>query len=79
VALGYAADARTYAAAAQMLRALGVGEVDLLTNNPDKAAQLEAHGILVRQRVPTAVHVSHANARYLAAKARRGGHDLAYP
>jgi GTP cyclohydrolase II len=79
LALGYAADGRTYAAAAQMLHALGVVEVDLLTNNPDKAAQLEAHGILVRQRVPTAVHVSHANAHYLAAKARRGGHDLAYP
>ncbi|RYU09956.1 GTP cyclohydrolase II [Nocardioides iriomotensis] len=79
LALGYAADGRTYAAAAQMLHALGVVEVDLLTNNPDKAAQLEAHGIRVRQRVPTAVHVSHANVHYLAAKARRGGHDLLYP
>jgi GTP cyclohydrolase II len=77
LALGYAADGRTYAAAAQMLHALGAVEVDLLTNNPDKAAQLEAHGVLVRQRVPTAVHLSHANAPYLAAKARRGGHDLA--
>lgn len=79
LALGYAADGRTYAAAAQMLRALGVPEVDLLTNNPDKVVQLEAHGIRVRQRVPTAVHLSHANAPYLAAKARRGGHDLACP
>ena len=79
LALGYAADGRTYAAAAQMLHALGATEIDLLTNNPDKAAQLEAHGIRVRQRVPTAVHLSHANAPYLAAKARRGGHDLVYP
>lgn len=79
VALGFDPDGRTYAAAAQMLHALGVYEVDLLTNNPDKVAQLEANGVRVRQRVPTALHLSHANGRYLATKAERGGHELLYP
>ena len=79
VALGFDPDGRTYAAAAQMLHALGVCEVDLLTNNPDKVAQLEASGVRVRQRVPTALHLSHANGRYLATKAERGGHELLYP
>jgi GTP cyclohydrolase II len=73
LALGYAADARDYTAAAQMLAALGVTRLALLSNNPDKVAQLTAHGLEV-ELVPTAVHLSPANARYLAAKARHGGH-----
>ena len=71
LALGYAADARDYTAAAEMLTALGVGRLALLTNNPDKVDQLRAHGLEV-DLVPTAVHLSPANARYLAAKSRRG-------
>lgn len=74
LALGYAADARDYTPAAEMLAALGVSRLSLLSNNPDKAAQLAAHGLAV-DLVPTAVHLSSANARYLAAKAR-GGHTL---
>jgi GTP cyclohydrolase II len=76
LALGYAADPRDYTAAAQMLHALGEPRVDLLTNNPDKAAQLELHGVTVAERVPTGVHLSAANRRYLAAKASRGAHTL---
>jgi GTP cyclohydrolase II len=79
LALGYAADARDYTAAAQMLRALGVDRIALLTNNPDKVAQLTALGIEVTECVPTGVHVSAANAPYLAAKAGRGAHTLALP
>ncbi|GAA1128941.1 GTP cyclohydrolase II [Nocardioides aquiterrae] len=74
LALGYAADARDYTAAAQMLTALGVSRLSLLSNNPDKGSQLSAHGLSV-ELVPTAVHLSPSNARYLAAKAR-GGHTL---
>jgi GTP cyclohydrolase II len=76
LALGYAADARDYTAAAQMLGALGVGRLALLTNNPDKARQLGAHGIEVVERVPTAVHLTATNRRYLSAKAHRGSHAL---
>jgi GTP cyclohydrolase II len=55
-----------------MLRALGVGAVSLLSNNPDKAEQLGRLGVTVVARVPTGVHRSEANAGYLATKARRG-------
>ena len=77
LALGFAADARDYTVAAQMLHALGVDRVALLSNNPDKASQLAAHGIEVSERVPTGVHLNPANARYLATKAARGAHQLA--
>ena len=70
-ALGYDDDERDYAVAAQMLAALGVDRVRLLSNNPDKAAQLTRHGIVVTEEVPTAIHRSPDNHRYLAAKARR--------
>jgi GTP cyclohydrolase II len=79
LALGYAADARDYTVAAQMLRALSVDRVALLTNNLDKVAQLDRLGIDVVERVPTDVHLSVANAPYLAAKATRGAHALAVP
>ena len=72
VALGHAADERDYTVAAQMLAALGVCRLSLLSNNPDKAAQLTSLGLSVASRVPTGVHVSPANLPYLAAKARRG-------
>jgi len=76
VALGYGADERDYTVAAQMLRALGQTRVALLSNNPDKAGQLECLGVAVDRRVPTRVHLSPANGRYLAAKVRRGAHTL---
>ena len=76
LALGYAEDERDYTVAAQMLLGLGVERLDLLSNNPDKAAQLEAAGIHVETRVPTALHVSSVNGRYLATKAARGRHRL---
>src|SRR5436305_8929392 len=71
IALGHDADERDYSAAAQMLQALGVERVALLTNNPDKVEQLGQLGVTVTKRVPTAVHLSPANAGYLAAKANR--------
>ena len=76
LALGHAPDERDYTVAAQMLRALGVSAVSLLSNNPDKAAQLVRLGVTVVSRVGTGVHLSEANARYLAAKARNGHSGL---
>jgi len=76
IALGYDADARDYTVAAQMLTALAQPEVRLLSNNPDKAAQLEALGVAVVARVPTGVHLSPVNGHYLATKAARGAHSL---
>jgi GTP cyclohydrolase II len=76
VALGHDEDERDYTVAAQMLRALDVHQVALLSNNPDKAQQLRRLGVAVTERVPTEVHMSPANANYLAAKARRAAHSL---
>jgi GTP cyclohydrolase II len=79
LALGRAEDERDYTVAAQMLLALGAPRVALLSNNPDKAAQLVRLGITVTERVPTRVHLSAANAGYLMAKAARGHHTLPLP
>ncbi len=78
LALGFGEDERDYTSAVQMLQALGVDRLDLLSNNPDKAAQLEAAGLRVERRVHTALHLSPVNGDYLAAKAR-GGHVLHLP
>jgi GTP cyclohydrolase II len=79
VALGRGADERDYTVAAQMLAALRVTRIALLSNNPDKAAQIDGLGIEVVERVPTEVHLSQANTRYLAAKATHGAHTLHLP
>lgn len=76
VALGHRADERDYTSAAQMLHALGVSCIELLSNNPDKGTQLARLGITIARQIPTALHLTRANAAYLATKARRGGHDL---
>ncbi|MFK4105025.1 GTP cyclohydrolase II [Streptomyces sp. NPDC019531] len=75
-ALGLPEDARDYTAAAQMLTALGIGELDLLSNNPDKAGQLRDLGIGVRERVPTGVFTTAHNVRYLRAKVLQTQHTL---
>ena len=74
--LGFADDARDYGHAAAMLRALGIGEVRLLTNNPNKVAGLEAAGIRVAERVAHHMPANPHNADYLATKRRRSGHLL---
>ncbi|SBT42656.1 GTP cyclohydrolase II [Micromonospora auratinigra] len=79
VALGRGADERDYTVAAQMLAALGVSRVALLSNNPDKAAQLAQLGVTVVDRVLTGVHLSPANADYLAAKVTHADHALDLP
>ena len=76
---GHREDERSYLVAAQMLQALGVSRVALLSNNPDKARQLRRFGVTVTARVPTGVHLSATNARYLATKAGRGAHTLDVP
>jgi GTP cyclohydrolase II len=75
LALGHRADERDYGGAAQILLALGVTRIKLLSNNPDKSAQLAAAGITIDEQIPTGLHLTEANADYLSAKARRGGHD----
>lgn len=72
--LGFADDARDYGHAAAMLRALGIDQVRLLTNNPNKVAGLESAGIRVAERVSHHMPANPHNADYLATKRRKSGH-----
>lgn len=74
--LGLPADARDYTAAAEILADLGITDVRLLTNNPDKVKQLGEHGIVVAERVPLVVGVNEVNIGYLRAKRDRMQHQL---
>ena len=74
--LGFDADSRDYAFAAEALKALGVHQVRLLSNNPDKVAQLEKAGIEVVERVPCRPRTSRHSERYLKTKKRKLGHLL---
>ncbi len=76
LALGFAADERSFAPAAAMLRALGIGRIRLLTNNPQKLAGLAACGIEIAGRVSHAFAANGVNDAYLATKAKRFGHML---
>lgn len=72
--LGFAADERDYGWAAQMLKALGVEQVRLLTNNPHKIANLQEYGIEVSERISLAVPPSASNIGYLRTKREKLGH-----
>lgn len=76
LSLGFEADERTYRPAATMLRALGFDRVRLMTNNPDKLAQLARWGIEVVDRVPHVFAANGHNAAYLRTKAEKAGHLL---
>jgi len=74
--LGFAADSRDYAFSAAALKLLGVRRVRLLSNNPDKVAQLEKAGIRVVERVPCRPRTSHVSRGYLETKRAKMGHLL---
>ena len=73
-ALGFAPDLRDYSTATHMLKALGVGALRILSNNPEKAKALIASGIEVVEQVPLVVPPNPFNAAYLATKRDRMGH-----
>jgi GTP cyclohydrolase II len=72
--LGFEPDERIYLPAAEMLRGLGFRTVRLMTNNPDKMAQLARCGIQVEGRVPHVFASNGHNEAYLRTKAERSGH-----
>ncbi len=74
--LGFGDDLRDYGAAAEMLAALGVRSVVLMTNNPAKLAGLREHGVKVVGRLPHVAPANRHNHRYLATKQKRAGHWL---
>lgn len=74
--LGFDADERIYVPAATMLSRMGIKRVRLMTNNPEKIAQLARHGIEVVERVAHAFPANGHNENYLRTKAERAGHLL---
>ena len=76
--LGLPGDARNYRIASTMLEAIGVSDVCLLSNNPDKAEQLEKYGISVVERMPLVVGVGSTNRDYLQTKVERMGHKIKF-
>lgn len=74
--LGFPADARTYTAAADALKHLGIERVRLMTNNPDKVAALEEEDVRVEERLPLLVEGDEHRSSYLGAKRDRLGHLL---
>lgn len=76
VELGFEADYREYELPARVLKMLGVSEVKLMTNNPDKVAALESAGIRVTERVSAEVAPQETFAAYLKTKHEKMGHIL---
>ncbi len=74
--LGFGPDERSYDAALDMLRQLGVRRVQLLTNNPDKLTAVELGGVQVVERMPLHGTLNRYNLPYVKAKVQRAGHWL---
>lgn len=72
--LGHKPDERDYSMAAEILKHLGVKQVELITNNPDKIAGLEDAGIEILKRVASPLAVSENNRSYLKTKADKLRH-----
>ncbi|MGA7109616.1 MAG: GTP cyclohydrolase II [Terracidiphilus sp.] len=76
VELGYAADCREYELPAEVLKQLGISQVRLITNNPEKVAALESAGIRVTERVSAEVEPQESFERYLRTKHEKMGHII---
>lgn len=77
--LGLPADQRDYGIGAQILYDLGVRSMRLLTNNPEKRAGLEGHGLAINERLPLQTDPTPQNVGYLRAKREKLGHLLDLP
>jgi 3,4-dihydroxy 2-butanone 4-phosphate synthase/GTP cyclohydrolase II len=76
LSLGFPADLRDFGIGAQILHALGVRAMRLLTNNPKKLHALEGFGLVITERVPLKVGANPHNQRYLDTKQSKLGHLL---
>ncbi len=72
--LGFKADQREFALPAEVLKALRITRVRLLSNNPDKVAALERAGVIVTERVPCEVPPTRHTEEYLKTKKEKLGH-----
>ena len=76
LALGFRDDERDYEVAAHMLASLNVESIALMTNNPDKIAQLQRYGVKIVRRIPHVIPPNEFDRAYLLTKAQCSGHLL---
>lgn len=76
--LGFSADHRHYGVSAQILQALGIKRIRLMTNNPRKLEDLHALGIEVVERIPLEMQPTDHNRHYLEVKRNKLGHLLSF-
>jgi GTP cyclohydrolase II len=74
VKLGFRADQREFALPAEVLKALGLEQVRLLSNNPDKVRALENAGVKVVERVPCVAEAGSHSESYIRTKQEKMGH-----
>lgn len=74
--LGFGEDERDYGVGASIMRALGLGKVRLISNNPVKRAGLEGYGIQIVETIPLVIESNKYNQFYLETKANKMGHNL---
>ena len=74
--LGFKGDARDYGVGAQILRAVGVQKMKLLTNNPKKRTGLTGYGLEITETVDIEIECNVHNEKYLETKKEKMGHDL---
>lgn len=79
IALGLPVDGRSFAPAAEIIAQLGVRSITLITNNPDKVAQLGKHGVDIGACVNSLVTPTSDNENYLLTKQLKLGHALSLP
>ncbi|MBW1886886.1 MAG: bifunctional 3,4-dihydroxy-2-butanone-4-phosphate synthase/GTP cyclohydrolase II [Deltaproteobacteria bacterium] len=72
--LGFDPDLRDYGVGAQILAALGIRKMRLMTNNPRKIIGLEGYGLEIKGRVPIETEPKPENIRYLITKCQKLGH-----
>jgi len=74
--LGFGEDERDYGVGASIMRALGLGKIKLISNNPVKRAGLEGYGIMIVETIPLIIESNPHNQFYLETKANKMGHNL---
>ena len=78
IELGFDADERDYGVGAQILRALGVKKMRLMTNNPVKRIGLQGYGLEIVENITIEVEPNVHNERYMKTKLERMGHNLQF-
>ena len=72
--LGFKSDLREYGTGAQILADLGIKEIELMSNNPQKVIGLEGYGLKIVKRIPIEIKPNNINLGYLKTKKKKMGH-----